>query len=102
MADFTDDLGPTLWIVNSVFTMVATVTVIGRLAARKVRRMAFGADDWIICIALLLNWAMFSLAARAQIHGMGKHISTLSPSQIKTFTKNLYFMQITYVPAPRP
>lgn len=64
MADFTDDLGPTLWIVNSVFTMVATVTVIGRLAARKVRRMAFGADDWIICIALLLNWAMFSLAAR--------------------------------------
>jgi hypothetical protein len=31
---------------------------------------------------------------------MGKHISTLTPSQIKTFTKNLYFMQIAYIPAP--
>jgi hypothetical protein len=26
--------------------------------------MSFGADDWIICIALLLNWAMYALAAR--------------------------------------
>lgn len=64
MIDLNEDLGTTFWVVNSVFAVLATATVLGRFAARSVRRMDFGADDWIICIALALNWAMYALAAR--------------------------------------
>lgn len=64
MPYLTEDIGTTLLVVNNIFAILATVTVLGRLAARKVRRMSFGADDWIICVALGLNWAMYALAAR--------------------------------------
>lgn len=74
MTDLNDDLGATLWAVNSVFAIVATAAVLARFAARKVRRMGLGADDWIICIALALNWAMYALAARGM---SGSSISLL-------------------------
>lgn len=67
MTDLDGDLGPMFWAVNSVFAILATITVIARLTARKVRQVALGADDWIICVALVLNWAMYALAARGML-----------------------------------
>lgn len=139
MTDLDEDLRTMLWVVNSVFAILATIAILARFTARKVRSIAFGANDWLICVALVSNWAIYALAGRgafplfpqrriisellhhsttllvarwishwrvrfherlAQIHGLGRHIEVLSPEKIVAFTRNLYFMQIAYVPAP--
>ncbi|KAJ5109757.1 hypothetical protein N7532_002402 [Penicillium argentinense] len=84
MANLTEDFSPILRAVNIIFSILATFAVIGRFAARRIRNLTLGIDDWMICIALLLNWA----------------IPTTRPGQTQTFTRYLYFIQITYVPAP--
>lgn len=47
-----EDFGPTLWVVNTIFTVLATFAVIARFGARRLRKLSLGADDWIICMAL--------------------------------------------------
>jgi len=66
MTELDEDLRTMFWVVNSVFAILATITVLARFTARKrkVRSIAFGADDWLICVALVLNWAMYALAGR--------------------------------------
>ncbi|KAJ5233457.1 uncharacterized protein N7469_005223 [Penicillium citrinum] len=100
MTDLDEELRTMLWVVNSVFSILATIAILARFTARKVRSIAFGANDWLIYVALVSNWAIYALAGRAQILGLGRHIEVLSPEKIVAFTRNLYFMQIAYVPAP--
>lgn len=42
-----------LWAVNSVFLGLATVAIIGRFYARKLRKLSPGVDDWAIFTALV-------------------------------------------------
>ena len=48
-----DDQGPTLWAVNTLFVVLATLSVIGRGVARRLRKLQFGVDDWLTCVALV-------------------------------------------------
>ena len=49
----TDDLGPQTVAVSSVFAVLATLAVAGRLCSRRVKRVAYGADDYMIVVALV-------------------------------------------------
>lgn len=51
-----DDQRPTLWAVNSIFIALATFSTIGRIAARILRKLPFGLDDWAVCIALVSSY----------------------------------------------
>ncbi|KAB8239081.1 uncharacterized protein BDW43DRAFT_296432 [Aspergillus alliaceus] len=50
------DLGLRLWIVNSIFVALATLAVIARFVARRLKNLPLASDDWAICIALLLYY----------------------------------------------
>ena len=49
------DQGPELLIISSIFATLATLAVVGRFAARKLRKLAWAADDWAVVIALVLK-----------------------------------------------
>lgn len=53
MPSINEDKGPTLWVVNTIFIVLATLAVIGRFYARKLRSLPLGADDWTICFSLV-------------------------------------------------
>ncbi|KAE8139007.1 hypothetical protein BDV38DRAFT_270203 [Aspergillus pseudotamarii] len=48
-----EDRGPSLWVVNSIFIGLATLAVIARFVARKLKNLALAADDWAIFVALI-------------------------------------------------
>lgn len=56
-----EDFGPTLWVGNTIFIALATVAVMARFAARRLRKLRFGADDWLICLALFWDWVLYGL-----------------------------------------
>jgi hypothetical protein len=41
--------------------LLATLAVIARFGARKLRKLSLGADDWIICVALFLDWILYGI-----------------------------------------
>ena len=48
-----EDRGLSLWVVNSIFIGLATLAVIARFVARKLKNLVLAADDWAILIALV-------------------------------------------------
>ncbi|KAJ5990682.1 hypothetical protein N7499_011229 [Penicillium canescens] len=100
MTDLQEDFGPTLWTVNTIFIVLATLAVVARFGARRLRKLSLGADDWIICVALLWDWLLYGIFVGCRINGLGKHRATLSPEKVAIFTELLYFFQIFYVLGP--
>ena len=56
----------TTFVTGMVFSVLATVTVIGRFAARRMNRARLGADDFWIILALLGMYAYFIVAQWGQ------------------------------------
>ncbi|KAJ5513275.1 hypothetical protein N7463_002827 [Penicillium fimorum] len=100
MTDLQEDLGPTLWVVNTIFIVLATFSVVARFGARRLRKLSLGADDWIISVALFWDWVLYGIFVGCRINGLGKHQATLSPEKVAVFSKLLYFFQIFYVLGP--
>ncbi|KAJ6125370.1 hypothetical protein N7471_012687 [Penicillium samsonianum] len=96
MTDLDEDFGPALWVVNTIFIVLATFAVVARFGARRLRKLSLGADDWIICVALFWDWLLYGIFVGCRINGLGKHRETLSPEQVATFAELLYFFQIFY------
>ena len=61
MTDLHEDFGPALWVVNTIFIILATLAVVARFAARRLRKLSLGADDWIICVALFWDWILYGI-----------------------------------------
>jgi hypothetical protein len=119
MTDLHEDFGPTLWVVNTVFIVLATMAVMARFGARQLKKLPLGADDWIICVALFWDWLLYGIFIGCEcfhglitstdtkltftpgrINGLGKHRDTLPPENIAIFSELLYFFQIFYVLGP--
>ncbi|KAJ5435235.1 hypothetical protein N7491_005830 [Penicillium cf. griseofulvum] len=100
MTDLDEDFGPALWVVNTIFIVLATFAVVARFTARRLRKLSLGADDWIMCVALFWDWILYGLFVGCRINGLGKHRATLSPETIAIFSELLYFFQIFYVLGP--
>ncbi|PLB50855.1 hypothetical protein P170DRAFT_446068 [Aspergillus steynii IBT 23096] len=95
-----EDWGMTLWIVNSVFIALATMAVIARFYARKLRKLSLGVDDWAILFALLLDWALYGLFVGCRNYGLGRHRGIISDADVLRMLKLLYYFQIFYILAP--
>jgi hypothetical protein len=45
--------GTLVTVITSVFIVLATLAVIGRFCARRIKSVALGADDWLIFLSLV-------------------------------------------------
>ncbi|KAJ5215694.1 uncharacterized protein N7498_002101 [Penicillium cinerascens] len=108
MADHKEDFGQTLWVVNTIFIVLATFAVLGRFAARRLRKLPLGVDDWIICVALFWDWLLYGISYAdtntyllpGRINGLCKHRAKLPPQEVVVFEQLLYFFNIFYVLGP--
>ena len=92
-----EDLGPQIIIVSTVFTSLATLAVMGRFYARKLKRLELGADDWTTLAALILNWAFFAVTIKSIQLGLGRHLQLVnSPDNIRLLLILLYVASIIY------
>ncbi|KAE8377588.1 hypothetical protein BDV26DRAFT_293061 [Aspergillus bertholletiae] len=95
-----EDLGLLLWVVNSIFIALATLAVIARFVARRLKSLALAADDWAIFIALLLDWVLYSLFVACRGYGLGRRREVVPEANIPVFLELLYYFQIFYILAP--
>ncbi|KAL4948618.1 hypothetical protein BDW69DRAFT_189096 [Aspergillus filifer] len=73
------------------FVSVATVVVALRLYTRLRLIRTPGWDDWFLLLALATDYAFFGIILNELAHGMGKPVSSLTPSEFRTQFKMLYF-----------
>ncbi|RMZ36810.1 hypothetical protein CA14_006533 [Aspergillus flavus] len=99
-ASFHEDRGLSLWVVNSIFIGLATLAVIARFVARKLKNLVLAADDWAILIALLLDWVLYGLFIACRGYGLGRHREVVPEADIAVFLQLLYYFQIFYILAP--
>jgi len=59
MAHWNDDKAPTVVAGSIILIVTATLAVTLRLISRKFRRLAVGADDYMIILALMFAYGMF-------------------------------------------
>ncbi|KAI9753411.1 MAG: hypothetical protein M4579_005183 [Chaenotheca gracillima] len=96
LAHIQDDRGPGFVVSVSIVVSLATVAVIGRLAARLVTKVGFGLDDYSIVVALLIAWGMFAGNILQPHFGLGKHLIASSPDALIAFGKLLFFEDLAY------
>lgn len=53
------DRGPALTASSIVFIAAATIAVALRLVARRLKKLSWAADDYLVVVALLLVYGMF-------------------------------------------
>ncbi|KAE8154675.1 hypothetical protein BDV25DRAFT_171494 [Aspergillus avenaceus] len=94
------DQGLYLWVVNTLFIVLATLAVIARFVARRLRSLALAADDWAIALALVFDWTLYGLFVACRTHGLGRHREVVDEDDVYMFMKLLYYFQIVYILAP--
>ncbi|KAL9601880.1 MAG: hypothetical protein Q9219_002233 [cf. Caloplaca sp. 3 TL-2023] len=78
---------------------VSTVAVILRLIARKISAAPYGADDFLILVALVLTYGLNINEFIAVHYGFGRHQLLLSLEQIEKFLLNDWTIQIIFASA---
>jgi hypothetical protein len=74
-------------VVAIVFPVIATLCVIGRFVSRHIRGR-YGADDWIILLALLAVYGQMKIIIMSTVYGgVGYHIEDVSPEHLAVFFK---------------
>ncbi|KAG9235563.1 hypothetical protein BJ875DRAFT_458794 [Amylocarpus encephaloides] len=94
------DEGSKVVTINTTFTALATLTVILRFAARKIKKTGLAADDYLIFAALAFVWVLYGLSIACQLKGVGKHIEAVSKENVALILEMLYVTQIFYILAP--
>ncbi|KAJ5569703.1 uncharacterized protein N7459_009133 [Penicillium hispanicum] len=101
MTSVDGDQRPTLWGVNSVFIVLATLSVIGRAASRMMKRVNFGLDDWAICVALVSrefviiqhgHGSLFSRCGIGCFTVCGRDVSDIFPAQLSPRHLSLWLL----------
>ncbi|KAL2112272.1 hypothetical protein VUR80DRAFT_8125 [Thermomyces stellatus] len=71
--------GPTVTAVCLSFAIISFLTISLRLWSRVFVVRTFGADDGLICVAVLLSWAFIGCTIASVKHGLGSHIDDVEP-----------------------
>ncbi|KAF4633613.1 hypothetical protein G7Y89_g4507 [Cudoniella acicularis] len=95
-----EDRSEEVIVTNSIFITLATITVILRFTARKVKKISWSADDYFILAAMSCVWVLYILTILCIKHGLGKHIEVVAKADVATFLELLYFEQIFYILSP--
>lgn len=80
-----------------VFPTIATLAVVGRFCARRMKKAAFEADDWIILPALAAVYAQMTIIILSVIYGgVGHHIEDLGQDNLVAFFKLIAAVQFSF------
>lgn len=85
--------------VVAVMTVVSTIAVILRLISRKISAAPYGADDFLIIVALVLTYGLNINEIIAVHYGFGRHQLMLSLDYISKFLLNDWTIQILFASA---
>ncbi|KAF7901195.1 hypothetical protein EAF00_003416 [Botryotinia globosa] len=84
-----EDKSSHLVITNSIFFVLATITVLLRFVARKLKNTSWGVDDYLIALALV------SVKA-----GIGHHKEVVAEHKVEEILHLIYIMQLFYILSP--
>ncbi|KAL8637267.1 MAG: hypothetical protein Q9228_005448, partial [Teloschistes exilis] len=91
-----DDRGAEIVAIVGVMMALSTVAVILRLIARRISAAPYGADDFLIVVALILTYGLNINEIIAVHYGFGRHQLMLSLDHIKKFLLNDWTIQIIF------
>jgi hypothetical protein len=75
-------------VIAVIFPVLATLCVVGRFISRRIQRGGYGADDWIILLALLAVYGQMTIIIMSTVYGgVGFHIKDLSKENLVMFYK---------------
>ncbi|KAL8922146.1 MAG: hypothetical protein Q9208_005341 [Pyrenodesmia sp. 3 TL-2023] len=80
----------------TVMLIIATIAVILRLYARRISRSKLGVDDYLIIVALILTYGLDINAFYSIKAGVGRHMITLTLSQIISLIKTDQASQVLF------
>lgn len=72
--------------VNSLLVFLSITAVALRFWARKIQRVSFYADDWLILVALFLALAINILLYYSNHVGLALHVDELEPETIEAYS----------------
>ncbi|KAF7907879.1 uncharacterized protein EAE98_011243 [Botrytis deweyae] len=92
-----NDRGAQVIVIVAVFWTIATISVVLRLHARRMKRIAFMIEDWLVVGALIIFYGFGSGDIMLVVFGgSGWHVDQLNPAQLKTAQKVLLANQMLY------
>lgn len=91
-----DDRGAEIVAIVGVMMALSTIAVILRLIARRISAAPYGADDFLIVVALILTYGLNINEIIAVHYGFGRHQLMLSLDYIKKFLLNDWTIQIIF------
>ena len=83
--ELAQDQSETLLAIFIVFTVLPTIAVGLRLAARWQTKAKLWWDDYLSVIALALCWTQFAFLQEALRYGLGRHAAALPPTFISPY-----------------
>ncbi|KAH7123585.1 integral membrane protein [Dendryphion nanum] len=95
-----DDLGPTLVAVCWVFAALAFVVIAVRCFVRLRIVQRFNIDDWFILLTYALALGNSAFCTVAVHFGLGQHLTSLSPYQVKFSIKYVYLCEFFSIMSP--
>lgn len=72
--------------VNSLLVFLSITAVTLRFWARKIQRVSFYVDDWLILVALFLALAINTLLYYSNHVGLAQHVHELEPETIVAYS----------------
>ncbi|KAI4095365.1 MAG: hypothetical protein LQ344_001663 [Seirophora lacunosa] len=94
-----DSRGNEIVTLVAVMTAVSTIAVVLRLIGRKMSAAPYGADDFLILVALILTYGLNINEIIGVHYGYGKHQMMLSLDHAKKFLLNDWTIQIIFASA---
>ncbi|ESZ93962.1 hypothetical protein SBOR_5665 [Sclerotinia borealis F-4128] len=89
--------GGNVVIIVAVFWTIATISVALRIYVRRLKRIAFMIEDWLVVGALIVFYGFGSGDIMLVVFGgSGWHVDQLNPAQLKTAQKVLLANQMLY------
>ncbi|KAI4127061.1 MAG: hypothetical protein LQ347_004750 [Umbilicaria vellea] len=93
---FRDNKGPAIVGGSILLIVFATIAVVLRLVARRIKRTAWGADDYTIVVSLTFAYGMFISIMYCARYGLGKHILRVGLASASKMGKALYVLEAIY------
>ncbi|KAK5992099.1 Wortmanamides biosynthesis cluster C-like protein [Cladobotryum mycophilum] len=92
-----DNLQPWILAVNISMTILATITVVLRLASRRIRKQQLWWDDWMIIFSQIWLYITLALSFALYVGGVGIHADLLPPENPVFVAKWLVVCETMYV-----
>ncbi|KAF2185205.1 hypothetical protein K469DRAFT_707981 [Zopfia rhizophila CBS 207.26] len=96
MAHKDEDRGRELIATSCIFGFLALSCVTARMISRKLSPAKIGVDDYLVMGAMFFGIALVVTSCLMTVYGLGRHLVTISPSELIGFGKVNLALQTAY------